>query len=116
MAEKVNIGLVKYNKTELQRTINTQFSQFGVTASAEQPLGVKPVSVPEFFINYQNLFYTIPKYGETNSHEYLVKTSGDYIGGPAVNTEIEALQKEITQLRQENLDLQQSLINLQTPQ
>ena len=115
MAETVAIEVVKYNKTELNRTVNTQFTQFGVTASAELPTAAT-LSVGEFFSAYQNLFYTIPKYGETNSHEYLVKTSGDYIGGPAVNTEVEALQKEITQLRQENLDLQQSLINLQTPQ
>jgi hypothetical protein len=116
MAETVAIEVVKYNKTELNRTVNTQFTQFGVTASAAELPTTATLTVGEFFSAYQNLFYSIPKYGETNSHEYLVKTSGDYIGGPAVNTEVEALQREITQLRQENLDLQQSLINLQTPQ
>lgn len=116
MVETVNIEVTKYNKTELARTVNTQFTQFGVTASAEQASTADTITIPEFFAAYNNLFYTIPKYGETNSHEYLVKTSGEYIGGEEVNQEVIALQQEITQLRQENLDLQQSLINLQTPQ
>lgn len=116
MVETINIEVTKYNKAELARTVNTEFTQFGVTASANQPPVADIITVPEFFTAYQNLFYTIPKYGETNSHEYLVKTSGEYVGGQAVNAEIQALQQEITQLRQENLDLQQSLINLQTPQ
>lgn len=116
MAETIAIEVIGYNKTELNRTVNTQFTQFGVTASAAELPTATTITVPEFFTAYQNLFYTIPKYGETNSHEYLVKTSGDYIGGPAVNAEIQALQQEITQLRQENLDLQQSLVNLQIPQ
>jgi hypothetical protein len=42
-----------------------------------------------------------------------VKTSGEYIGGAQTNEDILALQKEITQLRQDNLEFQQSLINLQ---
>lgn len=116
MVETINIEVLKYNKAELTRTVNTQFTQFGVTASADQPPIADTITIPEFFSAYQNLFYTIPKYGETNSHEYLVKTSGDYIGGEAINEEVQALQQEITQLRQENLDLQQSLLNLQTPQ
>jgi len=37
MVETVNIEVTKYNKAELNRTVNTQFTQFGVTASANQP-------------------------------------------------------------------------------
>lgn len=115
MVETINIGVTKYNKAELTRTVNTSFTQFGVTASANQPPVAETITVPEFFTAYTNLFYTIPKYGDTNSHEYLVKTSGEYVGGQNVNEEIQALQQEITQLRQENLDLQQSVLNLQIP-
>lgn len=116
MAETINIEVVGYNKSELNRTINTQFTQFGVTASPTQPTIADSITVPEFFEAYSNLFFTIPKLGDSNSHSYLVKTSADYIGGEEVNEEIQALQIEITQLRQDNLDLQQSLLNLQTPQ
>ena len=116
MVETINIEVTKYNKAELIRTVNTSFTQFGVTSSASQPPIAETITVPEFFTAYTNLFYTIPKYGDTNSHEYLIKTSGEYVGGIGTNQEVEALQQEITQLRQENLDLQQSLLNLQTPQ
>jgi hypothetical protein len=62
------------------------------------------------------LFFDIPKFGETNSHEYLIKTSQEYIGTSAlVNDEIQALVDEITELRQENLDLQQQLLSSITP-
>ena len=34
------------------------------------------------------LFYDIPAYGDTNSHEYLVETSGEYIGYETNSAEI----------------------------
>ena len=44
--------------------------------------------------------------GPTNSHEYLVKTSGEYINFDEDNEIIAALQKEIAQLRQDLLQEQ----------
>ena len=41
-----------------------------------------------------------------NSHEYLIKTSGDYINFDQDSDEIEALRKEITQLRRDLLQAQ----------
>jgi hypothetical protein len=73
-------------------------------------------SVNQFFDYYNQLFFDIPKFGETNSHEYLIKTSQEYIGVSAVvNDELQALINEITELRQENLDLQQQLLSSITP-
>jgi len=47
-----------------------------------------------------------------NSHEYLIKTSTDYVGASQqTNDTIQALVEEVTSLRQENLDLQQQLIS-----
>jgi hypothetical protein len=70
------------------------------------------ISVAEFFQNYQQIFFLIPKLGEANSHEYLIKTSQEYIGSSGINEDtIQALINEITQLRQENLDLQQQIIS-----
>lgn len=117
MAETVNIEVTGYSKPELTRTIETQFSELVTTV----PIGQEPTPVPlptvnEFFQYYEDLFFEIPKTGETNSHEYLINTSGAYVNGSQVNQEILALQQEITQLRQENLELQQSLVNIQTTQ
>jgi hypothetical protein len=113
MAETINIEVVGYNRIELNNTINTAFTEFApqvsTTASAANTTSI---SVSEFFDAYSALFYQIPKLGETNSHEYLVKQSSEYIGGASTNLEVEALQAEITNLRQENLQLQQTLLTL----
>lgn len=114
MAEKINIEVTSYNKKQLEQTLNTQFTQLGVTTQ-NTVAAAQEVSVNEFFLSYDNLFYQIPKLGETNSHEYLVKKSSEYIGAVSTNDEIQALLQEITQLRQENLDLQKTILTLQTP-
>jgi hypothetical protein len=60
------------------------------------------------------LFYDIPKFGETNSHEYLIKQSSDYVGSAILTDDIQALLDEITSLREENLELQRNIIDLTT--
>jgi len=55
------------------------------------------------------LFYEINELGETNSHEYLIKTSTAYIAFDENDELIEALQREIAQLREELLEAQQQI-------
>ena len=113
--ENINLNKQVYSKTQYERVIDTSFTQLVqpvATGSAVAPT----ISVAEFFTNYQTLFFEIPKFGDTNSHEYLIKTSTEYIGASSVvNDELQALIDEITGLRQENLDLQQQLLGLITP-
>jgi hypothetical protein len=104
--EKINLNKQVFTKSQFNNTINTEFTQLVNTSVI--PTGSN-ISVDQFFQEYQALFYQIPKLGETNSHEYLVKTSSEYIGSVEVNETIQALIDEITQLRQENLELQQSI-------
>jgi len=52
------------------------------------------------------LFYDIPSYGATQSHEYLIKSSTDYIDFDQDNPLIEALQNEIANLRKDLLQAQ----------
>ena len=108
------VTLVKENfasKTQYQEVIDTSFTQLvPPTPIIDDVLNVP--TVDEFFQNYEQLFFEIPKFGETNSHEYLIKTSTEYIGASSVvNDEIQALIDEVTELRQENLDLQQQLLS-----
>jgi predicted ATP-dependent Lon-type protease len=112
MAETINIEVVGYNRVELNNTVNTAFTEFGAQATPAASAAENTATVPEFFNTYSTLFYQIPKTGETDSHEYLVKQSSEYIGGSSTNLEIEALQAEITNLRQENLQLQQVILTL----
>lgn len=100
-----------YNKSAYLNTINNSFTELLPIVSTSP---VDDVSVGEFFQIYDNLFYEIPKKGEVNSHEYLIKQSTDYIGAQDVSNEIQALLDEITFLREENLTLQQNIIDLTT--
>jgi len=114
MGQKVDTKKKVFNKAQYPKTINTQFSQLGVT-SITQAIAETP-TVEEFFNLYDELFYDIPALGATNSHEYLVKTSGEYIDFDQQNEIIEALQQEITDLREENLKLQISAAETATGQ
>jgi hypothetical protein len=114
MEQKVDTKKKVFNKAQYPKTINTQFSQLGVT-SITQAIAETP-TVEEFFQLYDELFYDIPALGATNSHEYLVKTSGEYIDFDQQNEIIEALQQEITSLREELLTTQISLAEAQTGQ
>lgn len=106
--ERINLRKQVYPKNEVNNVIDTNFTEFTLPT----PQTAVTASVDEFFNQYQTLFYQIPKFGEVNSHEYLVKTSGEYIGSNLpTNDTIQALIDEINQLRQENIDLQNQQIS-----
>ncbi len=111
MAQQVTLTKQVYDKNQYQKVIDTSFTQLVQPVSAFT--GSALPTVNQFFDYYNQLFFDIPKFGETNSHEYLIKTSQEYIGiSNVVNDEIQALIDEITELRQENLDLQQQLFTI----
>jgi hypothetical protein len=112
MSENVKFNKQVYNKNDYQKVINTSFTQLGVQTIQEQ-LDTQP-NVNDFFTMYNDLFYNINELGPTNSHEYLIKTSSEYIGFDNSSEEITALQNEIAQLRTELLDSQKLVIELQT--
>tara|TARA_R110002020_G_scaffold273659_2_gene488850 strand:+ start:906 stop:1241 length:336 start_codon:yes stop_codon:yes gene_type:complete len=109
MARNINLNKVVFNKRDYEKTINTSFTQLGVKSVQEQ-IDQQP-TIQEFFNLYNELFYEINELGETNSHEYLIKTSTDYIGFEEQNEIIEALQKEIALLREELLETQKQIAN-----
>ena len=111
MAEEITLNKTVYDKNQYQKVIDTSFTQLvNVTSSLTSSLPT--ISVDQFFQYYQDLFYIIPKLGDINSHEYLIKTSTDYIGtSQQTNDTIQALVEEVTSLRQENLSLQQQTLS-----
>jgi|TARA_R110001592_G_scaffold68717_1_gene210752 hypothetical protein len=104
MAENVDLNKEVFNKRDYEKTVNTSFTQLGVKTIQEQ-IDEKP-SVQEFFNLYNELFYEINELGPTNSHEFLIKSSTEYIAFDENNEIIEALQKEIADLRAELLEAQ----------
>jgi|688.fasta_scaffold542307_2 hypothetical protein len=107
MVEKLTLIKNVYSKTQFENTINTEFSQLTTpdTVITDQTT----LSVDQFFQAYQNLFFEIPKEGATNSHEYLIQTSQDYVGNTQNDEQLQALIDEINSLR-EQLVTQQGII------
>ena len=112
--EVINLNKKVYAKNQYEKVIDTKFSQLAITVTplSEQNISSTAADIEDFFQKYNELFFQIPKEGETNSHEYLIKTSTDYIGSAAVNADIQALIEEINNLQQQNLELNQQLIEL----
>ncbi len=114
MEEIVDLNKKVFNKQIYLNSIDTNFKELGVTSIVDDLSSI--ISVDDFFSNYNQIFYYIPKTGSINSHEYLVKTSGDYINFNQVNEQILALQQEISYLRSENLSQSIQILELQTGQ
>jgi hypothetical protein len=97
-----------YNSNQYKKVIDTSLTQYTPPIPIEDT-----ITVEQFFGYYTKIFYDIPAEGNINSHEYLVKTSGEYINASTTNEETQLLLDEITSLRQQLLTSQQQLINLQ---
>ena len=110
MAENIDLNKEVFNKRTYKKTINTEFTQLGVK-SVQEEIDEQP-TVQEFFDMYNTLFYEINELGPTNSHEYLIKTSQEYIGAEQDNEIIELLQAEIAGLREQLLESQKQLADL----
>jgi hypothetical protein len=116
MEQQITPVIQVFEKNQYLKVIKPAFTELTVgTGSTPGTSGESVNTLPtisEFFQNYQDLFFQIPKEGETNSHQFLVNQSSEYIQGEAINQQITALTQEITNLRQENLELQQQLLSL----
>ena len=114
MPKNIDLNKTVFNKRDYEKTIDSSFTQLGVKSVQEQ-INEQP-TVQKFFDMYNELFYDIPEMGELNSHEFLIKTSGEYIDNEIDNEVIQALQNEIAQLREELLQSQQNLIDITNQQ
>jgi hypothetical protein len=105
--DQVNLNKNVFEKRQYQKVIDTSFTQLipQIITSIEE----QTITIDQFFNYYNQLFFDIPKLGEINSHEYLIKTSQEYVGSTFQSDNIQALIDEVTFLRQQNLDLQQQL-------
>ena len=112
MSEEINFNKTVFNKDQYIKTIDTTFSELGVT-SIQEELILQP-TVEEFFSLYNQLFYDIPEFGELNSHEYLIQQSSEYINFDINREIVNELQKEISQLREELLTSQRQVVELET--
>lgn len=111
MSQEVKLVKEVYGRNTYTRVIDTSFSELytPVTASA----AISPqLTVEAFFDAYNELFFQIPATGELNSHEYLVKRSGEYLGGGVLTDNEKAYIEEINSLRQQLLEANTNYLNL----
>jgi hypothetical protein len=106
---QIPIEKIVFDKNTFGKVINTRFSQFLTDDDeAETPT----FTIDDFFELYEQLFYQIPKEGDTNSHRYILEKEADYLGVIINQDDIQALLDEITNLRQQLLDTQTTLNEL----
>jgi hypothetical protein len=107
---KIKLNKQVFDKEKFNQTVDTSFNQL-VKVPNPTFFDINLATINDFFILYNKFFYEIPKLGSSNSHQFLVKESSDYIGSSQINDEIQALLDEITQLRQENLKINEEYTN-----
>jgi len=106
--ERISIQKQSYNRRQLSRVVDTEFKTF-----------IDPIeeadndTVEELFRLYDKLFYIIPIEGEINSHEYILTKSSE-LGDLEKDTEdIQPLLDEIAQLRQQLLNANEQILELE---
>ena len=108
--QEVKLNRKVYGKVSYPKVVDTEFSQLvqpSPTIQVEEPL-----TVAEFFEEYNRLFFEIPQNGSVGTHEELVKRSSSYLGVTGQSEETQALLDEINNLRAQLLSAQQEIINL----
>lgn len=103
MAEQVQIQKTIYSLQSFNNVVNTQFSQLAQSRN-DTPADPEK-NIDDFFEQYNILFYDIPLSGSDESHLGLATRSLEYLG-----VSLEDLTTEISNLRQENVDLKNQIL------
>lgn len=95
-----------FDKDQFGKVIDTEFTQL---LNQQTEIPSPTFTLEDFFTLYDQLFYQIPKEGEAESHRYILQREADYLGVIIDQDDIQALLDEITALRQQVLDAQTAL-------
>jgi len=135
---KQRIRKTVFNKKDFDKVIDRKFNTFLQPEDAQDPM-----SISEFFVEYDRLFFDIPPGTNTSgkntagtdtsgnvseetlpgtdayreafeSHAYLIARSSELVDFDKDTTDIQPLLDEIAQLRNQNLEQAQDIIELQT--
>lgn len=106
--ERISIQKQSYNRKQIRTVIDTEFKTY-----------VDPIeeadndTVEELFRLYDKLFYNIPIEGDLNSHKYILTRSSELADFEKDTEEIQPLLDEIAQLRQQLLDANEQIFELE---
>jgi hypothetical protein len=107
MPEVVKLNQNIFIKGDFEKVVDTEFRQLIKT------IPDTTFTLDDFFELYENLFENIPKEGDLKSHRYILNKTAEYLGiNINENIDIQALLDEITSLRQELLDANKTLLDL----
>jgi len=110
--QEVKLNKNVFGKVTYPKVIDIEFSQL---IKPEQILTIEePITIAEFFTEYDRLFFEIPQRGNFGSHEEIIKRSSSFIGVTGQSGEIQALLDEINELRNQLFSSQQEILNLST--
>jgi predicted nucleic acid-binding Zn-ribbon protein len=109
MNQRINLNRKVYKKSDYLKTIDTSFNELIPPSPITEE---NIITVEQFFEYYNQLFFDIPKTG-INSHNTLIQQSSEYVGDEQTNEEIDALVQEINSLRDQLLQSQTDLTELQ---
>jgi|TARA_R110000744_G_scaffold1457_3_gene5119 hypothetical protein len=117
--KQVNIIRQVFDREAFNNTVPTEFTQL-VNTPDPSFFDINLATQEDFWILYNKFFYAIPKFTSEsssnpnleNSHQYLAETSGGFIGLDPNRDEINALLEEIADLRTENLEVRQEIVEI----
>ena len=112
MSSRINLNKTLFDKIKYPKTIDTSFKELLPPPQEET---VTTLTIEEFFEAYDNLFFEIPKTG-LNSHNTLIQKSSEYVGDEQTNEELDALYAELASLREQLLETQKELSDIQQAQ
>lgn len=106
MSNVVNFNTQVYGRRATEEVVDRSFKEFG------QRNVLSGKTVEQFFQDYEDLFFQIPASGSVNSHQYLIEKSSELFRVEQVMEDIQPLLDEITLLRSQSVQDQQTIIDL----
>lgn len=105
---EVDILKTVTNKEDFNKVVGSSFNTF------TEPEADAALSVEGFFEEYERLFFDIPAEGDTNSHQFLANKSGEYSNFEKDTTDIQPLLDEIASLREQLIEANNTIIELES--
>jgi len=106
--ERVRIQKQVYRADQFNNLVDTSFTTF---TKPVEPVDID--TVEELFRLYDKLYYSIPIEGEENSHKYLIKKSSELTNFERSTEDLQPLLDEIGQLRQQLLQANEQIFELE---
>lgn len=109
MANNLQVKKRVFNQSQFDKVIDREFKTFKKAEPA-----VDPDTVEEFFRLYDKLYYVIPTEGEEDSHQFLIQESSKLVDYEKTTEEIQPLLDEITQLRLQLVEANNTIQELES--